>query len=67
MCWLARKKKCPRLKCWDVYASINNSQPVQSYSCFPQGISLIICGVCQVFMNALEPLTVFFLLLLLFC
>ena len=37
LCWLARKK-CPRLKSWDVYTNINHSQPVLSHSHFHQGI-----------------------------
>ena len=58
MYWLARKK-CPRLKCWDVYTNINNNQPILSYYHFPQGISLFICGICPKLMNALEPLRIF--------
>lgn len=57
---VSKKKKCSWLKYWDVYANTNNSQPVLSYSCFPHGISLFICGVRQEFMNTLEPLTIFF-------
>lgn len=58
------RKKCPRLKCWDIYANINNNQPVVSYHHFSQGISLFICGVCPLLMNALEPLTIFFVVIL---
>ena len=57
MCWLARKKKGPRLKGWDVHANTANSAPVLPSDCFPQGIPAFTCGVCQVFRNALEPLT----------
>lgn len=62
MFWLARNKM-PKVKMLDVYASINNSH-LFYLSCFPHSISLIKCGVCQVFMNALEPLTIIFVILL---